>query len=227
MAVLAGALLAACGSEAPIAEETALAAPVVVEEDIVLDGPERRILAFGDSLFAGYNLAENQGYPEQLERALRSEGVNVRVIDAAVSGDTTQAGLQRLSFVLDNLSEPIDLAMVELGGNDLLRGLSAEAAKDNLTAIMEEFAARDIPVLIMGMRAPPNAGPEYQAEFDGMYPALAEQYGAALVPFFLEPVFGNPDLNLPDRIHPTAEGISLIVEATTDDVVEALREASR
>jgi acyl-CoA thioesterase-1 len=220
-------LLAACGSEAPASQEApqqaALGAPLPA-----IGGPERTILAFGDSLFAGYNLEEDQGYPEQLQAVLRSRGINARVIDAGVSGDTTQAGAQRIGFVLDNIGtgpgEKPELAIVELGGNDLLRQIPPTQTRANLTAILQELREREIPVLLMGMRAPPNLGPEFQAEFDGLYPALAEEYGADLVPFFLEPVYDKPELILPDRIHPTADGITAIVAATVDAVVEALPE---
>ncbi len=185
-------------------------------------GAERVILGFGDSLMAGYDVEEQQGYPEVLERALRGRGINARVIDAGVSGDTTAAGRQRIAFVLDNAQADIDLAIIELGGNDLLRGIPVMQTRDNLTAIIEEVQARDIPVLLMGMRAPPNLGADYVGEFDGLYPALAEQYDTALVPFFMEPVYDDPDLMQDDRIHPTAQGIEDMVAATLDAVVAAL-----
>lgn len=217
--------LTACGGDAPApapteTAATAAASPAPVE----VSGPERRILAFGDSLFAGYGLAEHEGYPEKLQAALRARGINAVVTDAGVSGDTTAAGRQRIAFILDALETEPDLALVELGGNDLLRGLSPAQAEANLGAILEELRRRDIPAVLFGMRAPPNAGPEYQAAFDAMYPALAEEYGAELVPFFLEPVYDKPDLIQDDRIHPTAEGIDALVAATVDDVVEALPE---
>ncbi len=185
-------------------------------------GPERIILGFGNSLMAGYNVEEQQGYPEVLERALRGRGINASVIDAGVSGDTTAAGRQRIGFVLDNAQGNIDLAIIELGGNDLLRGISPEQTRENLAAIIEEVQSRDIPVLLMGMRAPPNLGVDYVGQFDGMYPALADQYGTALVPFFMEPVFDNPDLMQDDRVHPTAAGIEDMVAATLDAVIAAL-----
>lgn len=221
MAVL---LLAACGAETPVAEGAAEAAALDAPLPEI-GGPQRTILAFGDSLFAGYNLEESEGYPEQLQAVLRVRGINAKVIDAGVSGDTTQAGAQRIGFVLDNMDAPPELAIVELGGNDLLRGLPPSQTREYLTAILEELQRREIPVLLMGMRAPPNLGPQFQAEFDGLYPALAEEYNAALVPFFLEPVYDKPELILPDRIHPTAGGIEAIVAATVDAVVEALPEA--
>lgn len=215
--------LAACGSEAPApTTEPPAASEAFAEDTLPIMGPERVILGFGNSLMAGYNVKEQQGYPEVLERALRGRGINASVIDAGVSGDTTAAGRQRIGFVLDNAQRDIDLAIIELGGNDLLRGISPEQTRENLAAIIEEVQSRDIPVLLMGMRAPPNLGVEYVDQFDGMYPALADQYGTALVPFFMKPVFDKPDLMQDDRIHPTAAGIEDMVAATLDTVIEAL-----
>lgn len=216
-------LLSACGEEAVVAEAPT-AAEEPIEEILPVMGPERVVLGFGDSLMAGYNLEEEQGYPERLEAVMRARGINARVIDAGVSGDTTAAGLQRIEFVLENLGETPDLAIVELGGNDLLRGFSPDQTRDNLTGILEALEARDIPVIIMGMRAPPNYGPDFQASFDGLYPALAEEYDAALVPFFMEPLITDPSLLMADRIHPTAEGVEEMVAATVDAVIAALPE---
>ena len=193
-------------------------------EDIAVEGEEVRILAFGDSLFAGYNLAEHEGYPERLERALREGGVNARVIDAGVSGDTSGAGRQRLGFVLDQQSERPDLVLLELGGNDMLRGLQPAETRANFEAMLDELQRREIPVLLMGMRAPPNYGPDYQQAFDGLYGELAQQYGVALVPFWLESIYQSPSLFQDDRIHPTAEGIDALVADTLDDVQAALPE---
>ena len=185
-------------------------------------GPERRILAFGDSLFAGYGLDPAQSYPAQLEAALRVKGVNARIANAGVSGDTTAAGLQRLAFTLDAQERKPDLFILELGGNDLLRGLSPAETRANLAAMLETLKARDIPVLLMGMRAPPNYGPEYQAEFDALYADLARAHGAALIPFWLEDIYREPALFQSDNIHPTAEGIERLVGSTIGAVEEAL-----
>ena len=214
--------LAACGDqEAAMPEEvTQEAARALVEAEAA--GPEQRILAFGDSLFAGYGLGERESYPAQLEAALRGQGYNVRVINAGVSGDTSAAGLQRIEFVLDSLETPPDLAIVELGGNDLLRGISPAETRTNLAAILAELQERRIPVLLMGMRAPPNLGEAFVRDFDGIYPDLVERYGAALVPFFLAPVYDKPALIQDDKVHPTAEGIEALVAATVDDVATAL-----
>lgn len=210
--------LAACGdAPAPPPSE-----PERQESAGVEDSEGRQVLAFGDSLFAGYNVAEDEAYPAQLEAALRERGVAARVVNAGVSGDTTAAGRQRLAFTLDALERPPELVILELGGNDLLRGLSPRETKANLAAMLDELDRRRIPVLLFGMRAPPNLGPEYVADFDALYPALAERDGVELVPFFLEPIYDKPELIQPDRVHPTAEGIARLVAATVDRVAAAL-----
>lgn len=216
-------LLAACSGEAgeaPAAAEVASAE--ASSPEVTISGEERRILAFGNSLFAGYGLAEAEGYPEQLEAALRGQGVNARVIDAGVSGDTSAAGRQRLAFTLDGLETPPDLVLLELGGNDIIRGLSPAETRANFEAMLGELRSRDIPVLIMGMRAPPNYGPEFQQSFDALYSDLAREFDAALVPFWLESIYQDPSLFQSDRIHPTAPGIEALVAATLDDVRAAL-----
>lgn len=223
---LLAAALAACGGEAPATQEGSQnATGLPVPEDIPVMGPERRILAFGDSLFAGYNLADHESYPAQLEQALRAGGINARLIDAGVSGDTTDDGRQRIAFTLDKLEKPPELAIVELGGNDILLTLPPKETRSNLEAILRELKERDIPILLMGMRAPPNLGAEFQNSFDSIYPDLAKKYDAALVPFFLEPLIDKPELIQSDRIHPTAEGISQLVAFTSDAVKNALPEA--
>jgi len=215
--------LAACGSVEDVAKAPeATGGDVAAALDIVVDGPERRILAFGDSLFAGYGLEEQQGYPEQLEDAMRGRGINARVIDAGVSGDTSAAGRQRLAFTLDAQKVKPDLVILELGGNDMLRGIQPDQTRANFEAMLEELRGREIPVLLMGMRSPPNYGEEYQQQFDSLYGELAREYGVGLVPFWLESIYEDQSLFLDDRIHPTAEGITELVEDTVDDVEAAL-----
>ena len=215
--------LAACGgepAEAPVTgeiEEGELAIPVM--------GEERRIVAFGDSLFAGYGLDnERDGYPEKLEAALRARGINARVVDAGVSGDTSAAGRDRLQFVLDAQADKPDLFILELGGNDLLRGIQVEETRANFEAMLSTLRDAEVPVLLMGMRAPANYGPEYQAQFDEMYGQLAREYGAELIPFWLEDIYRDPSLFQDDRIHPTAEGIERLVSSTVEEVEAALPE---
>jgi acyl-CoA thioesterase-1 len=218
-----GLSLAACGGgaeDAVVPAEAQEQAVAAAEQEVA--GPERRILAFGDSLFAGYGLDEQQGYPEQLEDTLRARGTNARVIDAGVSGDTSAAGRQRLAFTLDAQDTPPDLVILELGGNDMLRGIQPDQTRANFSAMLVELRARQIPVLLMGMRAPPNYGTEYQRQFDALYADLAQEYGTALVPFWLESIYQDPALFLDDRIHPTAAGIAALVEDTVDDVERVL-----
>lgn len=224
LSILAALALAACGSDvpAPDAPQAETTSRTEAGDALPVMGPERRILAFGNSLFAGYGVEQAESYPARLEASLRARGINVRVTNAGVSGDTSAAGRQRLAFVLDSMESPPHLAIVELGGNDLLRGIEPAQTRANLDAIVDELRSRGIAVLLMGMRAPPNMGAEFQAEFDGLYSALASKHGAALVPFFLEPVYDQPRLMQPDRIHPTAPGIELLVSATIDDVAESL-----
>ena len=216
--------LAACsdaadeGTSAPAGAE----ASGEVLPEIPVMGPERRILAFGDSLFAGYGLDPAQSYPARLEAALRAKGVNAKIANAGVSGDTSAAGLQRLAFTLDAQDKKPDLFILELGGNDLLRGLSPEETKANLGQMLDELKKRGIPVLLMGMRAPPNYGPEYQAQFDALYAELATEHGASLIPFWLEDIYREPELFQSDKIHPTAEGIERLVASTIAEVEGAL-----
>lgn len=215
--------LASCGNEAPAPQSPPTTAAVEAPASAVpVAGPERHILALGDSLFAGYRLGRNQGYPEVLEARLRAQGINAQVTNAGVSGDTTAAGRQRVTFIVDGLATRPDLAIVELGGNDLLRGIPPSETRANLAAILAELRKRKIPVLLMGMRAPPNLGADFVAEFDALYPALAKEYDTALVPFFLEAIYARPELNQDDRIHPTAEGVKALVAATADQVAGAL-----
>lgn len=225
------ALVSACGDQArePAAQSTPLATASVsaaAESGPQVKGPERRILAFGDSLFAGYRLGRGQGYPERLQAALRKRGINARVTNAGVSGDTTADGLHRFRFVMDSLDAPPDLAIVELGGNDLLRGIPPGETRQNLAAIVAELHRRHVPVLMMGMRAPPNMGSAYVEQFNATYPVLAKQFGAELVPFFQAPIFDKPALLQPDHLHPTAQGVEALVAATADLVATALGSVS-
>lgn len=185
------------------------------------------ILAFGDSLYAGYQLQQGQGYPARLEAALNAGGTPVKVVPAAVSGDTTAAGLQRLAFALDNQPVKPTLVMVGLGGNDMLRGLPPEQTRANLDAILAELQRRKLPAMLTGMLAAPNLGADYGKPFNALYPALAKKYDVPLIPFFLSPVFGHKEWILDDNIHPNAVGIDKIVAATQGDVTKALRAAER
>jgi len=212
--------LAGCDSPPPSPPETRSA--IEMPPEIPVMGRERPILAFGDSLLTGYGLEDGQSYPDRLESALRANGVNARIINAGVSGDTTQAGLERLAFTLDSLEAKPDLVVISLGGNDMLRGLPPEQTRANLASMIEELKQREIRVLLLGMLAAPNLGRDYERKFNPIYPDLARKYNAELVPFFLQPVIDQPDLMQKDRIHPTALGIEEMVAATLDDIKKAL-----
>ncbi|HEX4848930.1 MAG TPA: arylesterase [Novosphingobium sp.] len=190
--------------------------------DLPVVGEEVTIVALGDSLFAGYGVEPGQSYPARLEAALRARGINARIVNAGVSGDTTSGGLQRVDFVLSGLKAPPALVIISLGGNDMLRGLPPAETRANLDAILGKLAARKIPVVVMGMLSAPNWGADHAKAFNAIYPELAKKHGAALVPFFLQAVIDKPELIQADRIHPTAQGLEEMVVATIDPVAKAL-----
>ncbi|WP_373490293.1 arylesterase [Parasphingorhabdus sp.] len=220
-------LLIACSAE-PV-KETATTAETAKVESAVNSGSDANmgeaeilIVAFGDSLYAGYGVDQKEGFAPELQEALQAMGRDVRVHNAGVSGDTTAAGLRRMDFVIDSLSRKPDLVLLGLGGNDLLRGLKPSDTRANLDAMIENLQDRGIAVMLTGMLAPPNLGSEFSDEFNIIYPALAKKYDVALYPFFMDGVFGQPDLFLPDGLHPNAEGIDIIVEKITPQVAQAL-----
>jgi acyl-CoA thioesterase-1 len=178
-----------------------------------------KILALGDSLTAGYGLAPDQTFPARLEAKLKADGVPVRIVNAGVSGDTTAGGRARLGWAL---AEKPDYAIVSLGANDALRGLDPAMARANLDAILAELGAKKVPVLLLGMLAPPNFGKDYADAFNGIYAALAEKHGARLYPFFLDGVAMQRDLNQADGIHPNARGVDVLVEKIAPAVKKLL-----
>lgn len=177
-----------------------------------VQGPERLILAFGDSLYAGYGLKRGESMPARVEMLLREKGINATVVNAGVSGDTTSAGRKRLGFALDALPRKPDLVLLGLGGNDVLRQIPVAETRANLVAMLEELQSRGIPVVLTGMRAPPNLGPDYAGQFDTIYPDLARQFQTELDPFVLEGVIGDRRLLLPDGIHPNEAGVNVMAE---------------
>ena len=180
---------------------------------------EVTILALGDSLMAGYGLGPGEGFPAQLEAALIAAGHDVRVIDAGVSGDTSSGGLARLDWSLDPQT---DAVIVELGANDALRGIYPAVTRAALDGIMANLAQRDLHTLIAGMIAPPNMGAAYGQAFNPIFDDLAQDYDAVLYPFFLDGVAAQASLNQADGIHPTAQGIALIVERILPYVEELI-----
>lgn len=219
--MLAVLMLAGCGggdkASAPAAGPDAKVAPSAR----AVKGPVVRIIALGDSLFAGYGLRAQQAYPVRLEAALRARGINAQVVNAGVSGDTTQDGRARLDFTLAQGVAP-DLVVISLGGNDMLRGLPLAQTKDNLDAILGELEKRKIKTVVMGMLAAPNMGPDYARQFNAIFPAVAARHHAVLEPFFLKAILNKPALQLPDHIHPTDKGVEAMVGATVDKVAGAL-----
>jgi acyl-CoA thioesterase-1 len=185
----------------------------------------KTIIVLGDSLSAGYRLPRDDAFPEQLEAHFKTNNHNIVVKNAGVSGDTTADGLARLGWVLpQDPKETVDLVILELGGNDVLRGLEPKMTKENLHQIILELKAKNIPVLLAGMLSPPNMGREYEAEFNQIYPDLAKLHAIPLYPFFLEGVADKPDLLLPDGLHPTREGIAIMVKNISPFVLKALEQ---
>jgi len=180
------------------------------------------IVAFGDSLVAGYQLAPGKSFPAQLQETLREQGVNARVINAGVSGDTTADALARLDWALP---DDADAVIVELGANDALRGFDLDETRKALDQILTKLKERDLPVLLAGMEAPRNYGEDYSQRFRTMFADLAETHDVLFYPFFLEGVAMNPDLNQPDGIHPTAEGVAVIVENIMPKVQQLIAQA--
>ena len=178
-----------------------------------------RIVAFGDSLTAGLGVATEDTYPARLQRRLDEQGLRYRVINAGVSGDTTAGGVRRVEWVLK--SHP-DMVILELGGNDGLRGLNVQETKANLEQIIQRCQEASVTVVLAGMKLPPNYGADYTKAFEAIYPALAKRYRVTLIPFFLDGVAGSASLNQADGIHPTSEGYRIITEKVLEQITPLL-----
>ncbi|WP_442873046.1 arylesterase [Aurantimonas sp. A3-2-R12] len=183
------------------------------------DGEPLHVVVFGDSLIAGYGVGPGEAFPEQLQVALRDRGYGVEVTNAGASGDTSSGGLARLDW---SVPTEADLVIVELGANDALRGISPEITEKNLDQILQTLTERGQAVILAGMIAPPNMGPDYSAAFNPIYAGLAEKYDVALYPFFLDGVATQPKLNQDDAMHPNKEGVAVIVEKMLPLVTETL-----
>lgn len=177
-----------------------------------------KLVAFGDSLTAGLGLPAAASFPAKLEAALRAKGYKVDVVNAGVSGDTVADGLARLDW---SIPQDADAVIIELGANDALRGLDPKATRTGLDEIVKRLRQRNVAVMLAGMYAPRNLGPDYSAQFDPIYPDLAKAYDLPLYPFFLDGVATDPKLNQGDGLHPTAAGVDIIV-ARILPTVEAL-----
>ena len=195
---------------------------LLLSQSALAAAPPRTILAFGDSLTAGYQLRPGEGFAPQLEKALRAKDRNVTVINAGVSGDTTTQGKARIAWSLAGLKTKPDLVILELGANDMLRGQPPATAKANLDAMIKEFKKRNIRVLLAGMLAQPNLGAAYAKEFNALYPALASNNKVTLYPFFIDGVAAVPGLQLADGLHPTPKGVTIIVNKMLPTVLREL-----
>ena len=180
-----------------------------------------KLVAFGDRLTAGYNLPASAAFPAQLEKALRAKGFDVEIINAGVSGDTTTSAMGRLDW---SIPDGTDGVIMELGANDALRGVDPGLTENNFRIMLQKLQDRGIPVLLAGMLAPRNMGENYVKLFDGMYRPLAAQFNATYYPFFLQGIAGDPKLNLPDGIHPNAEGVAVIVKNILPTVEDFIRQ---
>lgn len=192
------------------------AAPAAAEEP-----SGKTVLAFGDSLTAGYGLPRGESFPAKLEERLRAEGFDVTVINAGVSGDTTAGGNGRLGWTLDQHAP--DYVILALGANDMLRAITPDATRDNLDKMLATIRARDIPVLLAGMRSPRSLGPAFFDSYNRMYRELAKKHGAVFYPFLLEGVAAQADLNQADGVHPNAAGVAVMVDGILPDVKKLLK----
>lgn len=192
-----------------LASQSVLAAPI-------------RILAFGTSLTQGYGLPPGTEFTSVLQARLKQKGIDAKLTNAGVSGDTSADGLSRIDW---SLADHPDAAIVEMGSNDALRGLDPKETERNLSTILAKLEAAHVPVLVLGMKAPRNLGPEYAAAFDPIYPRLAKQFGDMLYPFILDGVVLNPKLNQADGIHPNPAGVQIIVTRVLPYVNKLVAEA--
>ncbi|MHC2255232.1 acyl-CoA thioesterase-1 [Bradyrhizobium embrapense] len=190
---------------------TAASAQMPAPENAPAQGSAKpiRIVVLGDSLSAGYGLPAAAAFPVRLQKALEDKGIKVDMTNAGVSGDTASGGRERLDW---SVAEGTDAVIVELGANDALRGIDPAVTRAALTDIITKLQARKIAVLLCGMLAPPNYGSEYAAKFNAIYPDLSKSLGVPLYPFFLDGVAANPKINQADGMHPTAEGVDIVVK---------------
>lgn len=203
--------MAGCAASRPAAVREQPAPPPEAESS------RPKIIAFGDSLTAGFGLAEKESYPYLLQQKLRAEGFDHEVINAGVSGDTSLGGLERADWVLEQ--ENAQILILELGANDLLRGMPVAKMKSNLDKIIRKAKAKNIKVLLCGMLAPPSMGPQYQREFSMVFPDLASEHDTAFLPFILENVALKKELNQADGVHPNAAGAQIMA----DNIYKVLR----
>lgn len=184
-----------------------------------------QIVAFGDSITAGFGLPPEQAFPVRLEARLHDEGIAARVLNRGNSGDTTADGVSRLNWALGD--DRPDIVILELGANDALRGIDPKTVRANLETLIDKIQASGAKLLLLGMQAPPNWGEDYRRAFDAIYPDLAKAHNVPLVPFFLEGVAMNPQLNQPDGLHPNEKGVAIIVGHIAPEVAKLLRSTDK
>jgi acyl-CoA thioesterase-1 len=195
----------ACGVEKPVRTKGQTAKPLVTP---AVTTQKPKIVAFGDSLTAGFGLTENESYPYLLQQKLNADGYDYEVLNAGVSGDTSIGGAERIDWVLGQ--DNVQILILELGANDLLRGMPVPQMKKNLDTIIQKAKSKNITVLLCGMLAPPTVGADYQREYLRVFPDLAEKHKVAYLPFLLEGVAMNRNLNQADGIHPNADGAKIM-----------------
>ena len=214
-------LMVSCSGQAQKAEPiVAQDSTSAAEKEAAAEASKKVMLIFGDSITAGYGLEQEQAFPALLQTKIDSVQAPWKVINGGLSGETTAAGLRRLEWTLQ---QPVDLLLIELGGNDALRGVSVSEMRTNLDKMIQMTKSKypDAMIVLAGMKVPPNLGPQYGKEFEAVYAQLAKKHGITLIPFILEGVGGNEDLNQADQIHPTAEGHRIIAK-TVWEVIEPL-----
>ncbi|MHA6722380.1 arylesterase [Sphingomonas sp. RS2018] len=222
--LLQAALLSACDAPRDDAQPPAnVSTPAPTPTaSVPVAGPKRTVLAFGDSLYAGYGLKRGESLPDVIQSRLRAQGIDATVVNAGVSGDTTAGGRRRLAYTLDRMTTSPDLVMLGLGGNDVLRQVDPAETRANMVAMLDELAKRRIPVLLTGMMAPPNLGPDFAGRFNAIWPDLAKEHEAVLDPFILQGVLGNRQLMLPDAVHPNARGVDRVADRVAPLVAKRL-----
>ena len=213
--------LAACGDSTPAPAPQRTPAPQGTQAPQAPEAPQKpRVVFLGDSLTAGLGLPTDQSYPSLIGKKLTERGLDYEVVNAGVSGDTSAGGVRRLDW---SLQGDVRALVVALGANDGLRGLPTEEMKKNLTAVLDRAKERNIPVVLAGMEAPPNFGPDYTRAFRKVYADLAKEYDVRFVPFMLNGVAGNPTLNQGDGIHPNARGAQIVADVIWAELEPLMR----